>query len=238
LEFELSIFAIRRAKAREQSFITKVYGWMALALLTTGAVAVLVPTDFTMFLATNESHFIALLIGEYAIVGVASLNIESISPRAAMAAFFTYAVLNGLLMSTIFRALTYITIVSAFAVSAGMFALSSLYGHMTKKDLTKPGSLCVVGLIGVILASLENLFLYDELFYDYYTYVGVLIFIYLIAADMQKIKLIYAAKVKRGDDAAAASASIIGALLLYLDFLGLFMKLVRILSKRRGKRRR
>ncbi len=229
--------------AAQRSFLARVYAWMFAGLLLTAVVSVVVSTNETVVNAVVGSRgiFIGLLVGEVVLVLVLSAFIERFSPPVAMAIFLAYAALNGVTLSVIFLVFTAESLATTFFVTAGTFGVMGLYGYVTKRDLTSVGNLCFMALVGLILASVVNLFLRAELLYWITTSVGILIFVGLTAYDTQKLKemgLYFADREERGEYSAevaelAGKAAIMGALRLYLDFINLFLLLLRLFGRRR-----
>jgi len=218
--------------AVRQGVLNQVYAWMTAGLLVTGAVAMTVANSvaLTRLIFGNPIIFFALfLLQIVAVVGL-SAAVNRLSPAAAMAIFIGYAMLNGLTFSAIFLAYTAESIAGTFFVTAGMFGSMSAYGYFTKRDLSGLGSFLFMALIGLLLASLVNIFWANSTLYWIITYAGVLIFVGLTAWDNQKIKHL-AAQVNNETEAGRVAA--IGALTLYLDFINLFIYLLRILGNRR-----
>jgi FtsH-binding integral membrane protein len=174
---------------------------------------------------------IVLIIAELALVWTISAAVNKLSAPVATALFMLYAALNGLTLSVIFMLYTKGTLGSTFAVTAGTFGAMSVYGLVTKRDLTRFGSLLFMALIGFVLASVVNLFLRSPAFYWVITYVGVLVFVGLTAYDTQRLKII-AQETAHSPDMAARYA-VNGALALYLDFINLFLLMLRIMGDRR-----
>jgi FtsH-binding integral membrane protein len=220
------------AAATTQRFFVKVYTWMTIALVLTGLTALYVASSPALINAifSNNILFFGLVIGELLLVGSLVGWINRMSSQTAMAIFVGYSVLNGLTLSMIFIIYTAGSIASTFFVTAGTFGLMSLYGYLTKSDLTKIGNILVMALIGIVLASLVNMFLKSEMLYWIVTYVGVLIFVGLIAYDTQKIKKMSAYTIDGTEE--QQKGAIVGALTLYLDFINLFLLLLRILGRR------
>jgi FtsH-binding integral membrane protein len=173
---------------------------------------------------------IVLIIAQLALVWTVSAAIRRISATTATVLFLIYAALNGLTLSIIFLAYAHAVIFSAFIITAGMFGAMSLWGFITRRDLTGMGGLLFMGLIGLILASVVSLFWHNTVLTVLINYIGVAIFLGLTAYDTQKLKQMAVAT--QGDAALAARLSITGALSLYLDFLNLFLFMLRILSDR------
>ncbi|MGZ3839576.1 MAG: Bax inhibitor-1/YccA family protein [Flavisolibacter sp.] len=217
----------------QQRFITKVYGWMALALAITGLVAMYTASSESMlqFILGNRIVFFGLIIGELLLVGSLVGFISRISSSAATALFVVYSILNGLTLSLVFLVYTSGSIASTFFIAGGMFALMSAYGYFTGNDLTRFGSLLFMLLIGLVIASIVNIFLNSSALYWITTYVGIFIFTGLVAYDTQKIKNM-AGMVAEGTEEHRKGA-IVGALSLYLDFINLFLMLLRIFGNRR-----
>ncbi|WP_404850119.1 Bax inhibitor-1/YccA family protein [Elizabethkingia anophelis] len=148
------------------------------------------------------------------------------STTTAIAAFMGYAVLNGLTLSLIFLIYTFSSIALTFFVTAGTFAVMSVYGYVTKTDLTKIGKIMMMLLVGIIIASIVNMFLKSPMIYWITTYIGVAVFVGLIAYDTQKIKNYFLEL--NGDESLMGRMAIMGALTLYLDFINLFLFLLRL----------
>jgi len=226
------------AESREQasiqaSFVAKVYGWMCFALGITGLVSFLVVTNPQMVKVVfgNQMVFIGLLIAEFLIViGLSSL-INKISAYTATAVFIAYSALNGITFGVIFLVYTASSIASTFFITAGTFGTMALYGYITKRDLTKLGNLFFMALIGLIIATVVNMFWANSMLYWITTYAGVVIFCGLTAYDTQKIKEM--AVGLEGNFESERKGAIIGALSLYLDFINLFLFLLRIFGSRR-----
>jgi FtsH-binding integral membrane protein len=220
--------------AREQQrFITKVYGWMAVALAITGFTALWVASSQSMvqFIFGNRFVFIFLLIGQLLMVGSLAGWINKMSSQTATIIFVAYSVLTGIVFSSLFLVYTTGSLASTFLITGGMFAIMSLYGWTTGNDLTKFGSLMFMLLIGLIIASIVNIFMNSTMLYWITTYVGIFIFTGLVAYDTQKIKNM-GAYVQEGTEEHRKGA-IIGALNLYLDFINLFLMLLRIFGSKR-----
>lgn len=214
-------------------YLTKVYNWMAVALLLTGLVAYFTSQSEMMIQAIigNRILFFGLIIGELALVGYISARINKISSYNATLLFLAYTVLNGLTMSVIFMAYTSASISTTFIITAGTFGVMSLYGYYTKSDLTKIGNLAFMALIGIIIASVVNMFMNSEMMSWIISYLGVAIFIGLTAYDTQKLKRI--AMNGFENEEGMEKSAILGALTLYLDFINLFLFLLRILGDRK-----
>lgn len=218
-----------------QSLITKVYGWMTLALIVTGGIAVYMGLSGRAenLYVNNPSLYGGLCLAEFALVIGLSFFLNSISASTAGMIFFAYAGLNGITLSPIFFIYTGESIALTFFVTAATFGAMSLYGYTTKKDLSSLGNLCMMGLIGLIIASIANWFFIGSPRLSWaLTYLGVLVFTGLTAYDTWKIKK-WSEAMEGESGEHVKKASIIGALHLYLDFVLLFVFLLRILGSRR-----
>jgi FtsH-binding integral membrane protein len=182
-------------------------------------------------LLANQINFFLLIAATLGLVIGISWGINKISAATATGLFLIYSALNGVLFSTIFLVYTGESIAKVFFITAGTFGVMSFYGFVTKTDLTRIGQLCFMALIGLILATVVNMFFRSPGLSYLLSYVGVAIFVGLTAYDTQKLKRI-ATQVSEGSEA-FAKASIIGALTLYLDFINLFLMLLRIFGRRR-----
>lgn len=220
-------------EVRQRSLLTQVYLWMTAGLLVTGAVASVVAGSDAMIalILGNRLVFFGLLIAELALVWSFGRIINRVSSSVATLVFLGYAVLNGLTLSVIFLAYTQSSIASTFFITAGTFGAMSLYGYTTKRDLTSIGNLCVMALIGFLIASIVNIFLQSAALYWLTTYAGILIFVGLTAWDTQKLKAL-AANIG-GDETQAHRLALLGALMLYLDFINLFLLMLRLFGRRR-----
>ena len=214
-------------------FIQRVYGWMFGGLLITAAVAfyVSITPAAIQFIFSNSWIFYGLLLIELLAVGYLALMIRRMSAATATLVFLGYAVLNGLTFSAIFLVFTIGSIGMTFAITAGMFGIMSLYGYVTKTDLTTVGNIAFMGLIGIILASLANLYFQNPATESIITYLGIIIFVALTAYDTQKIKEFNIIGNEGTEE--DHKESIMGALTLYLDFINLFLKLLNLFGKRR-----
>lgn len=228
------ISASAQANVTESSFFSKVYLWMALGLgiSAAGAVWVLGQPALMKLIYTNNWVFFGIVIAELALVMWLSAGLMKMSASMAMSLFCVYSFLNGVTLSFILLVYTGASVAMTFAIAGGTFLFFSVYGATTKRDLTSIGSLCVMGLFGLILASLVNMFLKSEGMYWILTYAGIAIFMGLIAWDTQKLKHLYAVGLTDGE--LSKKMAIIGALRLYLDFINLFILLLRIFGRRRN----
>jgi len=220
---------------RTRSILRNTYLWMTGGLALTGVVAFGVASNPTVIqaLLANRFLFFGLIIGELILVIALSRRIMTLSPGAAVGGFALYAALNGVTLSLIFLAYTGTTIARVFFISAGTFAGVSLYAATTRRDLSGIGQYLIMGLWGIIIASLVNFFLRSESLYWIISYIGVAVFIGLTAYDTQIIKRW---SDQYGDSLGEADymrLSILGALKLYLDFINLFLFFLRIFGRRR-----
>ncbi len=213
------------------TFMTKVYSWMTLALFITGFIAMYVASSEQLINIIFGSKFLfyGLIIAEFGLVWYLSARVATLSFTTALTMFIIYSILSGLTLSCVFLLYTSSSIASTFFITGGTFAIMSLAGFFTKKDLSGFGSIMMMGLIGVIIATLVNYFLNSSTLNYIISFVGVMVFVGLTAYDTQKLKNI-AVQVE-GEQ--AKKASIMGALTLYLDFVNLFLYLLRFLGNRR-----
>jgi hypothetical protein len=225
--------SIDAVAAEQQRFMVRVYNWMTTGLGITGLVAYTVADtpSLTAILFGNPLIPIVLVIAQIGLVFWLASRVMQMSAQKAMGIFVLYATLTGITFSAIFLMYTESSIASTFLVTAGTFAAMSFYGYTTKKDLTSWGSFLFMGLIGIIIASVVNMFLQSEAMYWVVTYAGVLIFIGLTAYDTQKIKEMNILGNEGTEE--DTKEAIRGALSLYLDFINLFLMLLRIMGNRR-----
>ena len=235
-EFNYRNYSAEQQLGMSQAFpvlMRKVYVWMALALAITGMTAYYVATSPTILgtILSNNILFYGLIIAELALVIGLSAAINRLSLFTATLMFILYSVVNGATMSFIFLLYEMTSIATVFFITAGTFGAMAVVGYTTKKDLTSMGKILFMGLIGLVIASLVNIFLKSDGMTLVLSYVGVIIFVGLTAWDSQKIKymLMQAPDVNEGTQKLA----LLGALTLYLDFINLFLYLLRIFGKRR-----
>ncbi|WP_082795970.1 Bax inhibitor-1/YccA family protein [Flammeovirga sp. SJP92] len=221
--FQRSHISDKEIAGIQSSFMTKVYGWMSGGLLLTAFVAMFVANNASnMPLVTN--NFWILIIAQFGLVFFLSARIHKMSSATATILFMVYSGLTGVTLSTIFYVYPLANIGSTFLITAGTFIGMSIYGLTTKKDLTSMGNLLIMALFGLILTSIVNIFIGSSMLYWISSAVGVLIFVGLIAYDSQKLKeMSYAI----ADGESAQKMAILGALSLYLDFINLFLYLLR-----------
>lgn len=221
-----------QVKSIQVGFINKVYGWMALALAIAGFVALRTANSVLVdMIAANQILFFGLIIAELGLVVWLSSRIDTMNATKAISIFLLYSALNGLTFSILFLVYTSGSIASTFFITAGTFGVMSAYGYFTKKDLTSWGNILFMGLIGIIIASVVNIFWHNEVLYWGITYIGVLVFVGLTAYDTQKIKKM--SLELDVDSEEGSKGAIMGALALYLDFINLFIMLLRIFGDRK-----
>ena len=211
----------------------KVYLWMTMALAITGITAYYVAHNETLLMAiyTNQVLFWGLVIAEFGLVIGLSAAINKLSLTVATLMFVLYSLINGATMSFIFLAYTASSVTNVFFITAGIFAAMAAFGYFTKADLTSLGKILMMARIGVIIATIVNIFTKSEGLTVILNYVGVLVFVGLTAYDSQKIKRMLLMAPDAGES--AQKLALLGALSLYLDFINLFLYLLRILGSRR-----
>ena len=210
------------------NFMQRVYQWMAMGLALTGLAAFITIGSPSLLSFLLHGGMWVLFIAEFVLVVWLSASIQKISAQAATIGFLAYSVLNGITLSSIFLVYTAASISSTFFITAMTFAGVSVYGWVTKQDLTSVGSFCGMALWGVIIASIVNMFFHAPAFNWIVSYCGVAVFIGLTAYDTQRLKAIH-----QGMTNAPEQIAIIGALMLYLDFINMFLFLLRIFGRRR-----
>ena len=216
----------------EYEVIKSVYTWMCGALAVTGLMAYYVSTNFAIqqVIFGNQFVFFGMIIAEIALVLGLSAAINKLSALTATIMFLVYSVLNGALLSTVFLVYEMGSIATVFFITAGTFGAMAVYGTVTKTDLTKVGNICFMALIGIIIASIVNIFLKNGMMDMIISIIGVLIFVGLTAYDSQKIKaMLWNAEVND----TTQKLAVLGALTLYLDFINLFLKLLALFGKRK-----
>jgi len=216
-----------------RSFLLRVYNWMAMGLAITGLVAFAVSTseELIEIFLMNRIMFYGLIIGQFLLVMAISAGINKMPSIVAVGAFFLYAFLNGLTFAILFLVYTSASIYLTFFTCAGMFATVSVLGYITKMDLSKIGTFAMMALIGLIIASVVNWFVNSSTLYWIISYAGVIIFVALTAYDTQKIKQM-AMSIDANSEQGKKGA-IMGALTLYLDFINMFLFLLRIMGSRK-----
>jgi FtsH-binding integral membrane protein len=216
---------------RVTAFLRKVYGWMFVGLAVTGAVAVGVASSPSLLQAivANRFLFFGLIIAELGMVFYLSARVDKLAPATASTLFLVYSALNGATLSFVFLAYTGTSIATTFLVTAGMFGALALYGTTTRRSLAGVGQFMFMGLIGLILASVVGLFWHSQGLQFGISVVGVLVFTGLTAWDAQRLKAMALAT----PEGRVGSYAVVGALALYLDFINLFLFLLRFLGGRR-----
>ncbi len=227
------IFTKEQIQVEQANFISKVFAWMSLALLITGLTSYFVAStpEIVMPIVSNRLLYFGLLIGEVILVGYISSAISRLSVTTTVALYIFYSILNGLTLSIIFLVYTTSSIASTFFITAGTFSVMAAYGYYTKTDLTSMGKILFMGLIGLIIASIVNIFMNSSILYWVTTYVGIFIFTGLTAYDIQKIKEMNIIGNEGTDEDKKEAIS--GALTLYLDFINLFIYILRIFGDRK-----
>lgn len=215
-----------------RKFLLNVYNWMAMGLALTGVIAYgVAQSTFVDAILSNPILYFGLFIAQIGIVLALSFAINKMPSGVAIGAFFLYAALTGVTFSVLFLVYTGASIASTFFICAGMFASVSAYGYFTKKDLAKMGTYLFMALIGLIIASVVNMFMKSDTMSLIISYVGVLIFTGLTAYDTQKIKKM--SQTSDMDSEQGKKGAVMGALALYLDFINMFLFLLRILGDRK-----
>lgn len=235
---EKNMFILQQSLGKEQNAVfaklmRSVYLWMVLALVITGLTAAYVASSpaYISALMNNPVLFYGVIIAELALVFILSGRIHKMSFTSASLMFILYSLLTGVSLSTIFLAYTESSIATTFLITAGTFGTMSLVGFVTKKDLSKLGGILFMALIGLIIATVVNIFLVSDTLGWIINYVGVLIFVGLTAYDTQKIKQMMR---EYGTDIneQTQKMALMGSLSLYLDFINMFLYLLRIFGNR------
>jgi uncharacterized protein len=221
-----------QVQVRVSEFVRGVYNWMALGLALTGVVAYFVTTSESALLFVYQTRWL-FFIGTIGLVFVLAGRIQKLSASTATTMFLAYAGLNGATLSLLLVMYTGESIASTFFITAATFLALSLYGWTTRKDLTGFGSFLFMGLVGIIIATVVNMFIGSYGMQMIISYIGVLIFAGLTAYDTQQIKMMALSQPADLDAAVVRKGSIIGALKLYLDFILMFQYLLMILGNRR-----
>ena len=214
-------------------FLTQVYGWMAAALGLSGGVALFVGSspEIQELVFGNRLVFFGLIILEFLLVGYISARAFDMPAGQMVGAFVGYALLNGVTLGIIFMVYTADSIASTFFVTAATFGIMSVYGYVTRTDLSRWGNVLLMAVIGLVVASVVNMFWLNSVLYTLTSFAGVLIFVALTAYDTQKVKSM--AFIGIEDEDTDRKAAVLGALTLYLDFVNLFLFLLRLFGRRR-----
>lgn len=217
----------------QRTLLKNVYCWMALALVVTGLTSYYVASSERILSLMGSGLYIGLLIAEVVLVVILSARIHKMSFTTAGIVFVIYSILNGVTLSVLLMIYTFESIALAFFITAGTFTTMALIGHFTKKDLSSMGQILLMALIGLIIATVVNLFIGSSTFQYILSYVGVIIFVGLTAYDAQKIKNQineFGTEISEN----TMKLALMGALELYLDFINLMIYILRILGSRRN----
>jgi hypothetical protein len=226
-----------QVQVRVNSFVRSVYNWMAIGLGITGVVAYGVANSpgVREIVFGAPLVFFGLIIAQLAMVFMISARIQRMQASTATMLFIVYSALNGATLSSIFLAYAQSAITSTFFICAATFTACSVYGWTTRRDLTTMGGFLTMGLIGIVIASVVNMFVQSGAVSTIVSYVGVLVFVGLTAYDTQDIKNMALAQPQDLDAGAVRKGAILGALKLYLDFINLFLMLLRIFGSSRDE---
>ncbi len=224
-----------RTEVLVNEFVRSVYNWMGIGLALTGLVAFYVSNSPTLLkiIFGNSIILILLIIAELGLVFAISGMVNRMSAGTATSLFVIYSALNGVVLSSIFLIYTRTSIASTFFICAGTFVACSIFGWTTKKDLTSFGGFLFMGLIGIIIASVVNMFIRSSAMNLIISYIGVFVFVGLTAYDTQRLKNMALTQPAGLDAGVIRKAAILGALSLYLDFINLFLFLLRIFGQSR-----
>jgi FtsH-binding integral membrane protein len=216
------------------AILRRVYFWMTLGLLVTAGTASIVSVSpLFQVLVGQPLIFFVLMIAELGLVIWISRGINHLAPASAMLLFFIYAALNGITFSVLFVVYTLGSVAHTFLATAALFGVMSIIGYTSKMDLSKMGSFLFMGLIGLIIAMLVNMFWTNTMLGWIVTFVGIVLFLGLTIYDTQRIKRMTATALQQGDEDVKARMGILGALALYLDFINLFLFILRLGGQRR-----
>lgn len=225
-------YLYENSRVETSTLIKNIFMWMAAGLGITGVVAYSVFNTGLAIQLIRSGMMFPLIIAEFALVFILSRNVMKFKATTAIALFFSYSALNGLTLSTIFLAYTYSSIANTFFITALLFGFMALYGMTTKRDLTKLGTYLIMGLVGIIITSVINFFLRSSGLDFMISILGVIIFTGLTAYDVQKFSRL-SSSFGSANSETGIKVSIIGALNLYLDFINLFLFLLRFLGRRK-----
>ena len=225
-----------RAEVLVSDYVRSVYNWMGIGLALTGFTAYYVSNSESLLRLVfgNPLLLMVLIIAELGLVFAIAGRVNRMSAGTATALFVIYSALNGVTLSSIFLVYASASIVSTFFICAATFIACSLYGWTTKKDLTSLGGFMMMGLIGIVIASLVNMFVRSSSMSMIISYIGVFVFVGLTAYDTQKIKNMAMTQPANLDGGVIRKGAILGALSLYLDFINLFLMLLNIFGQRRN----
>jgi hypothetical protein len=228
----MNTFPVAVTARSANATLYKVFGWMTLGLLVSAATAYFTAGNQTLLNATigNQGVFFGLIILELVLVVALSWFIGKISAGTATLLFLVYSAVSGLTLSVVVLAFTDASLASTFAIAAAMFGATALYGYATGRDLSRLGSIMFMGLVGIIIASVVNIFIMNDTLNLVVSAIAVVVFSGLTAYDVQKIKNM---DMLAADDETRAKQAIFGALMLYLDFINIFLSLLNLTGKRR-----
>jgi Integral membrane protein, interacts with FtsH len=217
---------------RVTAFLSKVYGWMFLGLLLTAGIALAVASSPALIETLISNRFVLwmMILGQFGLVIYLSVRVEKMAPVTAAALFLLYSATVGVTTSIIFLVYTSASIVSAFVIAGGMFGAMAVFGTLTKRSLAGVGQFMFMGLIGIIIASIVNIFVFSDMLSFVISVIGVLVFTGLTAWDAQRLKHMAVAL----PDGRVGTYAVVGALSLYLDFINLFFFVLRLLGGRRN----
>ena len=223
----------QRVEVLVNDFVRSVYSWMCIGLALTGFIAYYVAGNNTLIsiLRQNPLLLFVLIITELGLVFAISGMVNRMSAATATGLFVIYSALNGVTLSFVFLIYTRASIVSTFFICSATFLACSIYGWTTKRDLTSLGGFFIMGLFGIIIASIVNMFMQSSALYYAIGYIGVFIFVGLTAYDTQKLKNMALTQPAGIDGSVVRKGAILGALSLYLDFINLFLMLLRIFGQ-------
>jgi FtsH-binding integral membrane protein len=224
-----------KAEVLVSDYVRSVYNWMGIGLALTGFTAYYVSNSESLLrlIFGNPLLLMVLIIAELGLVFAIAGMVNRMSAGTATALFVIYSALNGVTLSSIFLVYASASIVSTFFICAATFIACSLYGWTTKKDLTSLGGFMMMGLIGIVIASLVNMFVRSSSMSMIISYIGVFVFVGLTAYDTQKIKNMAMTQPANLDGGVIRKGAILGALSLYLDFINLFLMILNIFGQRR-----
>jgi uncharacterized protein len=225
-----------RAEVLVSDYVRSVYNWMGIGLAVTGFTAYYVSNSESLLRLVfgNPLLLMVLILAELGLVFAIAGMVNRMSAGTATALFVIYSTLNGVTLSSLFLVYARASIVSTFFISAATFIACSLYGWTTKKDLTSLGGFMMMGLIGIVIASLVNMFVRSSSMSMIISYIGVFVFVGLTAYDTQKIKNMAMTQPANLDGGVIRKGAILGALSLYLDFINLFLMILNIFGQRRN----
>lgn len=216
-------------------FIRSVYNWMGIGLALTGFIAYFVSNNAQIqnLIFGNKLVFFGLIIAELALVYIISARVNKIQASTATSLFILYAALNGATLASLFLVYTSSSITSTFFICSATFVACSIFGMTTKRDLTSVGGFMTMGLIGILIASVVNMFIRSSAMNMIISYIGVIVFVGLTAYDTQKLKHMAMTQPSGLEAGVIRKGAILGALSLYLDFINLFIMLLSVLGGRR-----